>query len=94
MSQKRVREKVIRLGVSQISGASRTSVGGYAEDEPEEEDSAQFDVSDKRTLDQVVHWLMDMGYIPSFARHAIEKEELATVLWHFVKQSKFRIAAT
>ena len=63
---KAVREKVIRLGVSQISGASRTSVGGYAEDEPEEEDSAQFDVSDKRTLDQVVHWLMDMGYIPSF----------------------------
>src|SRR5574344_70433 len=63
---KAVREKVIRLGVSQISGASRTSVGGYAEDEPEEEDSAQFDVSDKITLDQVVHWLMDMGYIPSF----------------------------
>lgn len=63
---KEVREKVIRLGVSQISGASRTSVGGYAEEEPEEESSEQFDVSDKRTLDQVVRWLMDMGYIPSF----------------------------
>ena len=63
---KAVREKVIRLGVSQISGASRTSVGGYAEEEPEEECSEQFDVSDKRTLDEVVHWLMDMGYIPSF----------------------------
>lgn len=63
---KEVREKVIRLGVSQISGASRTSVGGYAEDEPEDESSEQFDVSDKRTLDEVVHWLMDMGYIPSF----------------------------
>lgn len=61
-----VRERVIRLGVSQISGASRTSVGGYAEDEPEDESSEQFDVSDKRTLDEVVHWLMDMGYIPSF----------------------------
>ena len=63
---KAVREKVIRLGVSQISGASRTSVGGYAEEEPEEENSAQFDVSDNRTLDEVVRWLMEMGYIPSF----------------------------
>lgn len=63
---KAVREKVIHLGVSQISGASRTSVGGYAEAEPEDESSAQFDVSDNRTLDEVVHWLMDMKYIPSF----------------------------
>ncbi len=61
-----VREKVIKLGVSQISGASRTSVGGYCEEEPEEENSEQFDVSDKRTLDEVVKWLMEMGYIPSF----------------------------
>ncbi|MCM1299392.1 MAG: [FeFe] hydrogenase H-cluster radical SAM maturase HydG [Firmicutes bacterium] len=63
---KAVREKVIRLGVSQISGASRTSVGGYYEPEPEEENSAQFDVSDQRTLDEVVRWLMEIGYIPSF----------------------------
>lgn len=63
---KAVREKVIRLGVSQISGASKTSVGGYAEEEPEDENSEQFDVSDKRTLDEVVRWLMEMGYIPSF----------------------------
>lgn len=63
---KAVREKVIRLGVSQISGASKTSVGGYSEPEPEDENSEQFDVSDKRTLDEVVKWLMDMGYIPSF----------------------------
>lgn len=61
-----VREKVIKLGVSQISGASRTSVGGYCEPEPEEENSEQFDVSDKRTLDEVVKWLMEMNYIPSF----------------------------
>ncbi len=61
-----VREKVIGLGVSQISGASRTSVGGYCEEEPEEENSEQFDVSDKRTLDEVVKWLMELGYIPSF----------------------------
>jgi len=62
---KAVREKVIKLGVSQISGGSRTSVGGYA-DEGEEENSEQFDVSDKRTLDEVVRWLMENDYIPSF----------------------------
>ena len=61
-----VREKVLKLGVSQISGASRTSVGGYCEEEPEDENSEQFDVSDKRTLDEVVKWLMELGYIPSF----------------------------
>jgi len=64
-SQK-TREKVLRLGVSQISGGSRTSVGGYADEEPEEENSAQFDVSDHRTLDEVVKWLLELGYIPSF----------------------------
>lgn len=62
-----VRERVLPLGVSQISGASRTSVGGYAEPETEEEvTSAQFDVSDQRTLDEVVNWLMKLDYIPSF----------------------------
>ena len=60
------RERVLHLGVSQISGGSRTSVGGYFEEEPEEEKSEQFDVSDKRTLDEVVQWLMRLGYIPSF----------------------------
>lgn len=60
------RERVLHLGISQISGGSRTSVGGYAEEETEEESSAQFDVSDNRTLDEVVNWLLKMGYIPSF----------------------------
>jgi len=60
-----VREQVIRLGVSQISGASRTSVGGYTE-EIRPTDTEQFDVSDQRTLDEVVKWLMEIGYIPSF----------------------------
>lgn len=60
-----VREKVIGLGVSQISGASRTSVGGYSEGE-RPHDTEQFDVSDQRTLDEVVHWLMELSYIPSF----------------------------
>jgi 2-iminoacetate synthase len=60
-----VREKVIPLGVSQISGASRTSVGGYSEDD-RPHDTEQFDVSDQRSLDEVVSWLMRMEYIPSF----------------------------
>lgn len=60
-----VREKIIRLGVSQISGGSRTSVGGYTEEE-RPHDTEQFDVSDNRTLDEVVNWLMGAGYIPSF----------------------------
>lgn len=60
------RERVLHLGISQISGGSKTSVGGYAEAEAEDESSAQFDVSDTRTLDEVVKWLIDMDYIPSF----------------------------
>ena len=58
------RERVLHLGISQISGGSKTSVGGYAE--KEEEDSSQFEVSDTRTLDEVVNWLIGMGYTPSF----------------------------
>ena len=63
---KEMRARALELGVSQISGASRTSVGGYCEPEPEDENSEQFDVSDKRTLDEVVNWLMELGFIPSF----------------------------
>ncbi|MDF2537277.1 MAG: hypothetical protein K0S76_298 [Herbinix sp.] len=60
------REKVLKIGVSQISGGSKTSVGGYAVPEPEEEKSNQFDVEDTRSLDEIVNWLLTMGYIPSF----------------------------
>ena len=60
------RKKVLELGISQISGGSRTSVGGYAETELPDHNSAQFDVSDTRTLDEVVNWLLELGYIPSF----------------------------
>ena len=59
------RERVLNLGISQISGGSRTSVGGYTEEE-RPEDTTQFDVSDRRTLDEVIKWLMDLDYIPSF----------------------------
>ena len=64
-SQK-TRERVLELGVSQISGGSSTSVGGYVEPEAEDDNSAQFDVNDRRTLDEIVNWLLSLGYIPSF----------------------------
>lgn len=60
------REKALELGVSQISGGSKTSVGGYATQEDNNEDSSQFNVSDRRTLDEIVGWLLNLGYVPSF----------------------------
>lgn len=60
------RERLLHLGISQISGASKTSVGGYFNPMPENENSAQFDVSDRRPLDEVIKWLMQLGYLPSF----------------------------
>ena len=62
----RSRELVLDVGVSQLSGGSRTSVGGYAEGIENAEESAQFDISDNRTLDDIVGWLLELGYIPSF----------------------------
>lgn len=64
-SQK-TRGRVLELGISQISGASCTSVGGYDTPEAEDDNSAQFEVNDTRTLDEVVNWLLSLGYIPSF----------------------------
>lgn len=60
-----VREKMLQVGISQVSGASRTSVGGYTEAE-RPTDTEQFNVSDQRTLDEVIKWLMETGHIPSF----------------------------
>ena len=62
----RSRERLLELGITQISGGSRTSVGGYVSPEPEEENSAQFDIADHRSLDEVVEWLLDLDHIPSF----------------------------
>ena len=62
----RSRELVLDVGVSQLSGGSKTSVGGYADGIEDAEESAQFDISDNRTLDEIVGWLLDLGYIPSF----------------------------
>ncbi len=63
---KKTRERVLELGISQISGGSSTSVGGYVEPEAEDDNSAQFEVNDKRTLDEIVNWLLGLGFIPSF----------------------------
>ncbi|MDF2500133.1 MAG: [FeFe] hydrogenase H-cluster radical maturase HydG [Anaerosporomusa subterranea] len=63
---KKTRERVLQLGISQISGGSSTSVGGYVEPEAEDDNSAQFDINDRRTLDEIVNWLLTLGYIPSF----------------------------
>ena len=60
------RARMLHLGISQISGGSKTSVGGYFNPMPEKDDSAQFDVSDRRPLDAVLKWLMELGYLPSF----------------------------
>jgi 2-iminoacetate synthase len=60
------RERVLELGISQISGGSSTSVGGYVEKEAEDDNSAQFELNDTRTLDEIVNWLLSLGYIPSF----------------------------
>lgn len=60
------RQRVLKLGISQISGGSKTSVGGYFNPMPEKDNSAQFDVSDRRPLDEVIKWLMKLGYLPSF----------------------------
>ena len=60
------RERVLHLGVSQISGGSKTSVGGYANPQTDDEKSAQFDISDTRSLDEIICWLMELGYTPSF----------------------------
>ncbi len=61
-----MRERGLALGISQISGGSRTSVGGYAEEESPEDNSAQFERSDCRSLDEIVDWLLELGYVPSF----------------------------
>ena len=64
---KKCRERVLELGVSQISGGSKTSVGGYAcQADESDEDTAQFEIEDRRTLDEILKWLMELGYVPSF----------------------------
>lgn len=84
----RVRERVLKLGVSQISGGSRTSVGGYVEPEEEDKSSAQFDVSDKRSLDEVVNWLIGMGFIPSFCTACYREGRTGDRFMHLLKSGQ------
>ncbi|MCB2339308.1 [FeFe] hydrogenase H-cluster radical SAM maturase HydG [Clostridium estertheticum] len=63
---KSTRERVLELGISQVSGGSCTSVGGYSQKESEDDNSKQFEVTDTRKLDEIVNWLLELGYIPSF----------------------------
>lgn len=85
---RKARERVLRVGVSQISGGSRTSVGGYVSEEKEEDNSAQFDVVDRRTLDEVINWLIRMGYIPSFCTACYREGRTGDRFMSLVKSGK------
>lgn len=82
------RERLLHLGLSQMSGGSKTSVGGYAEPDPEDEDTAQFEVSDRRTLDEVVRWLMNIGYLPSFCTSCYRKGRTGDRFMEICKQQQ------
>ena len=83
------RERVLNLGVSQISGASKTSVGGYAHPEQEsEEETAQFDVEDRRSLDEIVKWLMELGYVPSFCTACYREGRVGDRFMEICKEQK------
>lgn len=83
------RERVLNLGVSQISGASKTSVGGYAHQEQEsEEETAQFDVEDRRSLDEIVKWLMELGYVPSFCTACYREGRVGDRFMEICKEQK------
>ena len=87
----KVRAKVLELGISQISGGSRTSVGGYADDGGSrhiDNDTAQFDISDRRTLDEVVGWLLDLGHIPSFCTACYREGRTGDRFMSLVKRGK------
>lgn len=84
------REKVIGLGVSQISGGSRTSVGGYAEGKLLEDGTEQFDISDSRCLDDVVKWLMELGYIPSFCTACYRQGRTGDRFMQFCKSGQIQ----
>lgn len=83
-----MRREVLALGISQISGGSNTSVGGYDPADPDEQDTAQFDVSDRRTLDQVVGWLLSLGYVPSFCTACYRLGRTGDRFMSLVKQGR------
>ncbi len=83
------RERVLDLGISQISGGSRTSVGGYTE-EIRPEDTVQFDVSDTRSLDEVINWLLRIGYVPSFCTACYRAGRTGDRFMHFAKTGQIQ----
>lgn len=85
---KKTRERVLELGISQISGGSSTSVGGYVEPEKDEDSSAQFEVNDNRTLDEIVNWLLKMDYIPSFCTACYRKGRTGDRFMSLVKSGQ------
>ena len=84
------RARLLHLGISQMSGGSKTSVGGYFNPMPENEDSAQFDISDKRPLDEVIKWLMDLGYLPSFCTACYRKGRTGDRFMEICKQQQIK----
>ena len=84
---KTARERVLKVGVSQISGGSRTSVGGYTT-EARHDETAQFDVNDMRTLDEVIRWLLELGYIPSFCTACYREGRTGDRFMHLVKSGQ------
>ena len=84
----KTRERLLHLGISQISGGSKTSVGGYYNPMPEKDESAQFDVSDRRPLDEVIAWLIDLGYIPSFCTACYRKGRTGENFMDICKQKE------
>jgi 2-iminoacetate synthase len=84
------RGRALHVGVSQISGASKTSVGGYAESDEDATKSEQFDVSDTRTLDDVVKWLMELGYIPSFCTACYREGRTGDRFMQLVKNNQIQ----
>ncbi len=85
---RQARERVLRVGVSQISGGSRTSVGGYAEEEKPEDNTTQFDVVDRRPLDEVIRWLLELGYVPSFCTACYREGRTGDRFMQLVKSSQ------
>ncbi len=81
----KMRERLLKIGISQLSGGSRTSVGGYAE---EDNESIQFEIEDRRTLDEVVNWLMRLGYIPSFCTACYRENRTGDRFMQLVKSGQ------
>lgn len=85
---KSIREACLKVGITQLSGGSRTSVGGYEEEEEYDESTAQFEISDNRSLAEVVDWLIDMGYVPSFCTACYRKGRTGDRFMSLLKAGK------